>query len=209
MATTFRIRPENIERLRRRFAEAPKTFYTEMHRALKLSGQDFEREMAKRTRGKTREDGLAKRTGALAKSISSKTTGEPPNIASLKMRAVSAGVKYAAIHEFGGVVRPKNAKHLTIPIDDNLTATGDVRYPSARELFRTGSNGRKPFTFKTDRAAYIVLPTEDDLKFLWKLAKSVEIKPRLGFFDAWKKQAPQRRRRFRGALVAAVRGGRA
>lgn len=208
MATTFRIKPSNLARLQRVYAQAPGRLYGGIERSLRQSANEWHRAMDKRTKGATRPDGLARRTGDLARSIQTKTTGAPPNLSSLKMRAVSAGVPYAPIHEFGGVVRPKRAKFLTVPASDNLTAAGVVRIPSARRLFASRSGkGRRPFVLRKGAKAWIVLPKANgkDLLFLWSLHKSVKIPARLGFFDTWEKYAPARRRRFRRALASALR----
>ena len=48
---------------------------------------------------------------------------------------------YARIQEYGGVIRPKNAAHLTIPIGEALTGNGVARF-TARQLIQSpGSYG--------------------------------------------------------------------
>lgn len=208
MATTFRLKQSSIDRLSRVYSRAPKRLYDGIERSLRQSATEWQREMAKRTKGATRADGLARRTGDLARSIQTSVKGSPPNISSLEMRAVSAGVPYAPIHEFGGTVRAKNAKFLTIPAKDNLTAAGVARHPSARAFFASPTVGEgKPFILRKGGKAWIVIGKAGGkgLLFLWTLKKEVKIPARLGFFDTWKKYETNRRRRFRRALAGALR----
>ena len=209
MTFSIKINERSLKRLQARFRTAPVRVYGAIRESVKKDASDWKREMVKRTKGGTRADGLGRRTGDLARSISARTTGTSPNINSITMRLVSAGVPYAPIHEFGGTIKPRRAKNLTIPLDDNLTAGGDVRYPSARALFGQNSSSQNAFVMRVNGKAFIVLKRrgESDLKFLWLLVKSVKIPARLGFHSTWKKQAPKRRRRMRKALALALRPG--
>jgi len=46
-------------------------------------------------------------------------------------------VKYANILETGGIIRPRRAKYLTIPLSNALTKAGATKYPSARDYPNT------------------------------------------------------------------------
>ena len=216
MTFSIKINERSLKRLQARFRTAPARVYGAIRESVKKDASDWKREMNKRTKGATRVDGLGRRTGDLARSISATTKGTSPNINSITMRLVSAGVPYAPVQEFGKVITPKRAKALTIPLDDNLTPGGDVRYPSAGALRAQNSPSQRSFLLRIGSNAFIVLKRRDDpdLKFLWILKKSVTIPgpttgapSRLGFHDTWKKQAPKRRRRMRKALALALRPG--
>jgi len=45
-----------------------------------------------------------------------------------------AQVRYAAIHEYGGTIRPKKGKFLTIPVGPAMTNAGVSRFASARDV---------------------------------------------------------------------------
>ena len=81
--------------------------------------------------------GLNARTGRLRASIQA-GVHEQPGHTEMFLRAggnVKGGaqVKYARIHEYGGIVTPKNSKYLTIPVGPALTGAG-VNRISARDV---------------------------------------------------------------------------
>ena len=66
---------------------------------------------------------LKRKTGTLAKSITYKIMND--------YRAnVGTNVKYAAIHEFGGVIRPVIASALTFKVKDQWITTKEVKIPA-------------------------------------------------------------------------------
>jgi hypothetical protein len=88
----------------------------------------------------------------------------------------SWGVPYARIHEYGGVIRPKRAKYLTIPISErskgNFISDFDIRF------------FRNP---KTDKLLAVDDVTGEPL---FVLKKRVTIKAKRYMRDAIKKQTP-------------------
>lgn len=76
---------------------------------------------------------LARRTGSLARSVFGRAEiidGHPGmRIGVLRGPAE----RYAAIHERGGIVKPKNAKALAIPLSPVKTPAGVPRYESPRD----------------------------------------------------------------------------
>jgi phage gpG-like protein len=79
---------------------------------------------------------LARRTGALMNSIKKSVTKDGDAwVGTIK----SEGVPYALIHEFGGVIRPKNARALTIPTDVNRRRDGSP-IMSVEDLRKTGKS---------------------------------------------------------------------
>lgn len=75
---------------------------------------------------------LKRRTGSLARSVTSRAelVGRVPAIRVGIFRGPA--VKYAQIQEEGGVIKPKKAKALSIPVGDALTPAGVERYGGPR-----------------------------------------------------------------------------
>lgn len=72
---------------------------------------------------------LKARTGRLRASIGSVVTNNDEGIVGLIGSGVRQGdrVPYANIHETGGILRPKIAKYLAIPLKNALTAAGALK----------------------------------------------------------------------------------
>lgn len=66
---------------------------------------------------------LKRKTGTLAKSI---TYTQPNDFTS----TIGTNVRYAAIHEFGGVIKPVKASHLSFKIGDRWVHVREVHMPS-------------------------------------------------------------------------------
>lgn len=69
---------------------------------------------------------MKRRTGNLAASI---RPGRREWLGARLTGVVGSNLTYARIHEEGGVIRPRKAKYLTIPVGKALTAAGVVRKP--------------------------------------------------------------------------------
>ena len=82
---------------------------------------------------------LKRRTGNLARSIQWRTVESKNGISLFVGSGVLTGgrVPYANILETGGVIRPKRAKWLTIPLRGALTKAGATKNPSARDFPNT------------------------------------------------------------------------
>lgn len=65
---------------------------------------------------------LKRQTGTLAKSINYKMQGNYKS-------KVGTNVTYAAIHEFGGTIKPKNGKALAFKIKDSWAVVKEVKIP--------------------------------------------------------------------------------
>jgi hypothetical protein len=115
---------------------------------------------------------LHNRTNALRNSLKGRVVGN-----SLKKMGIvySSASPYVGVQEFGAVVRPKRAKMLAIPIDDNLKPAGGRKRPSPRD-FPDG------FFIKLKSGnVYFVRQTEKDLEFLFAMRRKVTIPgPRTG-----------------------------
>lgn len=198
----------DTRRLRLAMRRAPGRLAAEMRKSFDQHGFIFEGHVRSTLFGG--DPGLTGHTGKLARSVGH-TRPEGGKLGDLRMRVfVGGGVApYARIQEFGGVVRPKRSKYLTVPLPDNLTAGGVARYKSARDLF--GSRPKDTFIARS-RAGNLVIGLRegDDVKWLWLLRKSVRLKPRFGFRKAFRSSAMQRDRttRFDAAVRRALQGGR-
>lgn len=75
------------------------------------------------------------RSGRLRRSIQGFVEDSPEGPV-LKLRAGGGAqdVKYARIHELGGIVRAKNGPFLAIPLGPAKTAAGVARYATARDM---------------------------------------------------------------------------
>lgn len=105
----------------------------------------------------TKENGFRPTTtGHLRNSIRAKT--EHSDKLS-RVEIGSYGVLYNAIHEFGGVIRPKNAKSLTIPLQrwsegrsarsfNNLLRVGNILYDMDRVSAKNRRAGKLPNSAK-------------------------------------------------------------
>lgn len=76
------------------------------------------------------------RSGRLRSSVRSEVIDDGSGDWSLALRAGGGpkDVKYANIHEKGGIIRPVNARYLAIPLAIARTASGVSRYPSPRNV---------------------------------------------------------------------------
>lgn len=144
--------------------------------------------------GKPAGEDLATRRGTLGSSFYFR---REPNKGARSTMLFGNSAPYARIHELGTVGRggelpdivPKNAKALTIPLPAAMTPSGVPKLKSAREWPDTfiwgGEDGL--------RGAFIVREDPDspgDLQFLYKLADSVAIPPRLGMRAMFQSQIP-------------------
>jgi len=78
------------------------------------------------------------RSGHLRRSIGHETDTGALTVKVGPLAAAKGGdgtpIAYAAIHEFGGTIKPKRGKWLTIPSELAMTPAGVPRYPSARDV---------------------------------------------------------------------------
>lgn len=150
--------------------------------------------------GRAKARSMQNRTGALRNSLKrGRVTGTTLNDLEVRLQIGGSLVPYAAIHEHGGVIKPRRARVLRIPSPDILTPTGVVK---AKYQIRIGpalgggwmTKGGAP-TFigrsKKDNKPYIAIREgkRGRLKVLYFLRPSVTIKPRLGYFRTWREQA--------------------
>lgn len=88
------------------------------------------------------------RSGRLRGSVRSEVIDDGSSGWAIALRAGGGAkdVRYAAIHEYGGTIRPINGKYLAIPLPIARTAAGVSRYKSPRDMgnklrFAMSNNG--------------------------------------------------------------------
>lgn len=196
----------DLSKLKQGLARVPQTTFRAVEKAFQQSGQQFQRTMTlERFRpfesNYNRGDILQSRTGFLKKSIGYSVTGE--TLGTLELRVFSAGMKYANIQEYGGVVRPKNAKYLALPIGNALGPRGVARKSGPRAypdgFFFTSKKGNLIFAVKTGSKK------KRRIEPLYLLRKSVTIPPRFGFRKTWTKLGPDRIQRVRAGFQTGLR----
>ena len=102
---------------------------------------------------------LKRRTGNLAQSmgfrVEKDNEGNFEGIIGSGASLRTARMVYANIHETGGIIRPKNARYLTIPLPSAQTPAGVGRF-TAREV-RDGMTGYDGSFFRRSRAGNLIL----------------------------------------------------
>lgn len=211
----------DFRRARRVLERIPREVNRELTRALKTSGEQFRGAMFDRFTGysnpRSVEDRLQNRSGnaGLRGSFGYEVSGALGSGRPLSLLAFSAG-RPARIHEFGGTIRAKRTRYLTIPTGDNLTPGGRVRYPSAPDVERQDPGityfVRSPRTgnlllFAKHKPGTDPQPGKKPPKplLLFVLKREVYIPPRLGFRRTWNALAPQRAVAIHNAVRAAIR----
>ena len=156
---------------------------------------------------------LQNRSGALMQRLAVRPSATYPT--DIRADSYVAGpLAYAKIQEFGGVIKPKKGKYLTIPLPGARTSNGVTRN-SARLVKR----GREWHTAQTVPGAagtktHIrgkaigVDGVGGDFLPLYALKKSVKIPARLRFMDTFKDQKAKRRKVYRRVVKAFAEGRR-
>lgn len=198
----------------------PRLLFEELRNALEVSGHAWHRKVESRIRGKgpvfpdrSSANHLHRRSGQLARSLGVKI-GPEGRRSGVAMKLFSRGTGHAAIQEFGGVIKPKRAKHLWIPLRANTTPAGLTRITPRSFFQKEGAfvHGKVAFLLKGKRKD----SKKQDFVPMFALLDKVTIpgpetgKPsRLRFFKTWEDAADDRTRRFRAAMQNAIARGRA
>jgi phage gpG-like protein len=91
---------------------------------------------------------------------------------------IGSSAIYAAIHEFGGIIKPKRAKYLAIPLNAVKSSAGIARYKPMD--FRG-----KSFIFKSKKGSLLMaMKQEKSLELLFALKEEVKIPARPFIFPA-------------------------
>jgi len=167
---SFNVEIEGVEKLKEILKKLPERIFPGVKSEYRKAIGGLHREMQERISGGV----LKRRTGELSRSFISGVSGSK---LSDVFGMVATRSKYAPIHEYGGAITPKTAKHLTIPLPDNKTKAGVTR-KSARQLISEG----KSFFRKSKRGNLILFTNNrGDLKPMFVLVDRVSIPARLGF----------------------------
>jgi len=180
----------NTAELERAFRAWPADMAKASLKVLQTEGPRYISQLQReRLTGGTTADRLGVRTGTLRRSFKHTVTGFDLDSIAL---IISSGSKYAAIQEFGGVVKAKPGKALAIPLEAAKTASGVPRWPSPR------SPGAPPmFMLKTGGAPLLVgkgdfniMTGGGDIIPYFILLKQVTIPARLGARVTMEKRLP-------------------
>lgn len=161
--------------LQKALAKSEHDMFWAARRTLDKSSRRLDRIMQK---DQLRPPGLHRRTGRLADSFTREVSGH--DLGSLLMR-YGTNVSYAAIHEFGGIVKPIRGKFLTIPLKANRTPTGQMRqslrsFPVVK--FVRSKKGKR-------QLIALAGPDAEHLKPMFVLVREVKIRARLGLRRQW------------------------
>lgn len=139
--------------------------------------------------------GLKRRTGFLAASQKTVVVGDRlANV--VGVYAIGGGVvKYARLHEYGGVVRPVKGKFLAVPMSANQTKAGVAR-AAPRDLANTFVLRGMIFQRPADKDGVPVA--------MFALKRSVTIPPRLGVREEWARDIDRRKAFMVAALSAGI-----
>lgn len=153
------------------------------------AGAEHTRTMTRRFVPYGSGDPIQTRSGALRRSFGWETRGSG---LAQELRIFSAGLPYARVQEFGGTIRPKNKRYLTIPLPDALTPGGSLK--GGAKLVKSGSkyvtaDGVPTFIFRSKRGNLLIGSRAKNgaLRLLYTLKPSVTLKPRLGFGQTFEK----------------------
>lgn len=206
------VNPQGLKRVISTFQGAPEHLHRQLEYAFQSWGDDWHGAMMRQFRpaGGGNSKRLSNRTGALRRSLQTRTTGK--QLGDLTMRAFSAGVPYANLQEFGGTVTSNRpGGYLTIPLPALRTAAGVTREPSARDMIRRKGLGGQPgnLTFWRSKKGNLLLgevQEDGSLEPLWVLKRKVRIPAgRLGFFRTWRKLRGDRDAQLARAVARAVK----
>ena len=146
-----------------------------------------------------KESPLQVRTGRLARTVRGVKKGASLRDLRAVILAGGGDVKYAAIQEYGGTIKPVRAKMLRVPLPEILTPAGNVKgdYEIVERAGRYMTAGGLE-TYISGRA--IMVDKGGKPTPIWALVKSVKIPPRLGMGDTIKGSSSEIRARFIEAI---------
>lgn len=95
-------------------------------------------------------------TGRLRNALVSRT----PRYTQDSVAITTEGVIYAALHQFGGTIRPVNSKMLAIPL------TRDARRAGSARRWWEQNKARKPFIYRSKVSGKAFIVTEEESEFI-------------------------------------------
>lgn len=182
--------PEDLKRLKQKLGRInPENRGPVFVRMLRDGGSVVQKRLTLNVSNKI----LKRRTGRLAQSISSRVV-----LNELKAEVGSGvltgkRVKYADIHERGGLIRPKRSRYLTIPTKIALTPAGVLKRTKARDFPNT-------FVMKRGNLLGIWQKHGRSIRLLFVLKKQVRI-PARRYAAKTSKQIERRARDIMEAIL--------
>lgn len=146
--------------------------------------------------------GLNVVSGDLRRSFQHRESGE--DLSNLESHLYTTS-KYAAIHEFGGTIRPKNAKMLAIPIKG-----GPATRASGEPLYHSPLRSTLPQTldfFVDERGTGRFFLIDETGQAWFRLVPSVKIPARMRFRETIKAQILELQERLKADFGAALASG--
>jgi len=182
-------------------ARTPEDVLREATKVLQRGGQRFVRTMVtQRLSGPTSANSLSRRSGNLARSVGAEVRMVGPMTLRL-VGFVRSTAPYARIHEYGGVIKPKKAKFLAIPLQK--TRGGAASFASAMGP----RNYPGKLTFVVSKKGNLLLGLvlykggkQKGFKPLYVLKRSVYIPPRLGLRATFMDEVRETWRELRSTL---------
>ena len=171
----------------RAFASAVSRLSGVLRTAMQNAGLRHQRAMAERFVPYGSGDPIQTRSGALRRSFGFEVSGSGLET---QVRLFSKGLPYARMQEYGGTIRPKNKRYLTIPLPDALTPAGVLK-GGARLVPRGNryetADGLPTFIFKSKRGNLLIgaRAKNGETRLLYTLKPSVTLKARLGFAETF------------------------
>lgn len=136
------------------------------------------------------------RTGALRSSVNVHIKGVTIKGVQGRITAGNREAKYARAQEFGGIIRPRRARYLRVPLPDTLLPSGEIRpgdqIVRANRFGKTSRRGRSwstadgDPTFIRDGVIYARRPG-GDVDPIYKLRRSVRLTARRYVFNPFDK----------------------
>ena len=203
----------HAERLSRALAESPRRLRQELAKVINTSLAAHENVIKRNRfqgyRGESYSNRLQRRSGALANAYRVYRTTESSLDGSAGIRSGVRGSEYAKMQEFGGTIRPKRGKDLTIPTTAALTPSGVLsgRYKIRKSGTGYTTDAGDTFLFKSRRGNLLIgikktktkgfgagvvqravasgRGKDRELTAFYVLRRQVRIPARFGFFAAW------------------------
>lgn len=171
------------------YEDFPRRTHVEMNRAFINLSKAFARRIGKERLAKPGRPGdgdsgdrLHRRTGSLARGLTSSVTGG--TLQTLKATigwTDSRSARIALVHERGATIRPKTKRFLAIPLPAALTPAGVERQDGPRSY-------PEAFIIRSKLGNLIIARTTGrggSIEPLYALKSQVKIPPRLGFVREW------------------------
>lgn len=179
---------DNADAVARAIASKPAAALAALRRSMAQAGAFHQRTVATERfgpyRGSAYPDKLQTRGGGLKRSVGYEVRGD---------EVVMFAGKPSRIQEYGGDVRAKNRKFLTIPLRAALTAAG--RLKGGARIVRSGdrwttADGWATFILRAKSGKIFIARRrgKTGLELLYKLQESVRIPPRFGFREHFQKR---------------------